>query len=60
MQRAFSGWFTAAMQAPEIKPRLAQQGLFASVKCGAAFAAIIKQQGEDYARVAREANITVQ
>jgi len=54
------GWFTAAMQAPEVKPKLPQQGLFSSVRCGTAFGAMIKQQVEDYTRVAREANIKVE
>jgi len=54
------GWFTAAMAAPEVKPKLAQQGLFSAVRCGAAFGAMLKKQVEDYTRVAREANIKVQ
>jgi tripartite-type tricarboxylate transporter receptor subunit TctC len=43
-----------------VKPKLAQQGLFPSVRCGAAFGAMLKQQGEDYTRIAREANIKVE
>jgi tripartite-type tricarboxylate transporter receptor subunit TctC len=53
-------WFAAAMQAQEVKPKLAQQGLFPSVQCGAAFGAMLRQQVGDYTRIAREANIKVE
>jgi tripartite-type tricarboxylate transporter receptor subunit TctC len=52
-----TGWFTAGMQAGEVKPRLAQQGLFPAIKCGADFTAILRGLLDDYSRVASEANI---
>ena len=34
-----AGWFSAALKAPEMKPKLAEQGLFPVGKCGAEFGA---------------------
>jgi tripartite-type tricarboxylate transporter receptor subunit TctC len=53
-------WFTAALQAPEVGERLAAQGLYPVHLCGADFAASIRRQFEDYGRIIREANITLQ
>jgi tripartite-type tricarboxylate transporter receptor subunit TctC len=53
----FVGWFTAAMQAPEIKARLARLGLSPVGTCGANFAAILRKQYDEFGRVIREANI---
>ena len=47
----------AALQAPEVKAKLLAQGLYPVGTCGADFAAHIKSQHEQYARVVREANI---
>jgi tripartite-type tricarboxylate transporter receptor subunit TctC len=52
-----AGWFTAAMQAPEVKPKLALQALSPVAKCGADFTAHLRKQYADYGRVIREANI---
>jgi tripartite-type tricarboxylate transporter receptor subunit TctC len=52
-----SASFTAAVQAPEMKPKLAMQGLFPAVRCGAKFGTYIRTQVEEYSRVIREANI---
>ena len=57
MLSQLSGWFTAAMQAPEMKPKLAMQGLFPAVRCGADFGAHIRKQVDEYSRIVREANI---
>jgi tripartite-type tricarboxylate transporter receptor subunit TctC len=54
------GWFTSALQSPEIGERLAAQGLYPVHMCGADFAAAIRRQHEDYGRIIREANITLQ
>jgi tripartite-type tricarboxylate transporter receptor subunit TctC len=54
-----SGWFTGALKAPDMKPRLAQQGLFPVGICGAEFGAYLRRQVDDYTRIIREANITV-
>ena len=50
-------WFTAAMQAPEVKPKLVAQGLYPVGTCGTDFAAYIRRQYDDYGRIIREANI---
>lgn len=50
-------WFTAAMQVPEAKEKLAAQGLYPVAACGADFTAHLRRQFDDYGRVIREANI---
>ena len=52
-----SEWFTAAMQAPDVQPKLAAQGLFSNVICGKAFGEQMRRQVEEYTTIAREANI---
>jgi tripartite-type tricarboxylate transporter receptor subunit TctC len=54
-----ASWFIAAMQAPEVKPKLIALGLYPdSIGIrGDAFGAHMRQQFEDYARVIRDANI---
>jgi tripartite-type tricarboxylate transporter receptor subunit TctC len=47
----------AAVTAPDMKPKLALQGLHPVGTCGAAFGALLRKQHDDYARVIREANI---
>src|SRR6516162_4530919 len=54
-----SGAFSGALKAPDMKPKLAQQGLFPVGMCGAEFGAYLRQQVDEYSRVIREANITV-
>lgn len=54
-----AGWFEAAMKSPDIAPKLAQQGLFPAVRCGAAFGTFMKGLIEDYTRVVKEAGIKV-
>lgn len=55
-----SGWFRAALQAPEVKSKLEAQGLFAVGTCGADFSAFIRKQYEQFGRTIREANIKPQ
>jgi len=55
-----AGWFTAAMQAPEVKAKLAVQGLFPVGLCGVGFAALLRKQCDEFGRVIREANIKVE
>ncbi len=50
-------WFAAARQAPEVKEKLAVQGLFTEKQCGADFAALMRKDYETYGRVIRDANI---
>jgi tripartite-type tricarboxylate transporter receptor subunit TctC len=52
-----SGWFSAALKAPDVKPRLEQQGLFAVGMCGADFGSYMRNLFQDYGRIIREANI---
>ena len=52
--------FTAAMQPPDIKAKLAALGLFPNGTCGADFAAILRKDYEEYGRVIREANIKME
>jgi tripartite-type tricarboxylate transporter receptor subunit TctC len=52
--------FTAAMQPPDIKAKLAALGLFPNGTCGADFAAILHKDYEEYGRVIREANIKME
>jgi tripartite-type tricarboxylate transporter receptor subunit TctC len=57
MLSQLAGLFTAALQAPEIKPKLAVQGLYPVGACGADFAAHLRKQYDDYGRLIRDANI---
>jgi tripartite-type tricarboxylate transporter receptor subunit TctC len=52
-----AGWFVAALQQPDIKAKLAVQGLYPVGTCGADFAAMLRKQNEDYGRAIREMNI---
>jgi tripartite-type tricarboxylate transporter receptor subunit TctC len=52
-----AAWFTAAMQAPDVKPKLLNLGLYPVGICGDDFAAHIRKQGDEYGRIIREANI---
>jgi tripartite-type tricarboxylate transporter receptor subunit TctC len=52
-----AGWFNAALRAPEVKVKLANQGLFPAATCGADFAALLRKQSEEFGSVIREANI---
>jgi tripartite-type tricarboxylate transporter receptor subunit TctC len=52
-----AGWFSSALRAPEIKPKLVAQGLYPVGICGADFAAYIGKQYDEYGRVIRETNI---
>jgi tripartite-type tricarboxylate transporter receptor subunit TctC len=52
-----SGWFTAAMQVPEVKTKLAVQEFVPLVTCGSDFSALLRKQYEDFGRVIRAAGI---
>jgi tripartite-type tricarboxylate transporter receptor subunit TctC len=52
-----AAWFTAALQAPEVKPKLAAQGLYPVGKCGEDFAAHLRRQFDEYGRIIREAGL---
>ena len=51
------GWFTAALQVPQVKAKLVIQGLYPVGICGADFGAFYRKQYDDYGRAIREANI---
>ena len=52
-----ASWFTAAMQAPDVKAKLLVQGMLPVATCGEPFGAHIRKQYEEFGRVIREANI---
>jgi len=51
------GWFSRALEAPDVKSKLAAQALYPNPICGAAFANHIRRQSELFARLIRELNI---
>jgi tripartite-type tricarboxylate transporter receptor subunit TctC len=55
--KQLASWFIGAMSAAEVKPKLAQQGLFTLIRCGTDFAAYLRNRIDEYGRVVREANI---
>jgi tripartite-type tricarboxylate transporter receptor subunit TctC len=50
-------WIKAAIQAPDVKPRLAALGLYPIGTCLDDFAAYIRKQYDEYGRIIHEANI---
>jgi tripartite-type tricarboxylate transporter receptor subunit TctC len=52
-----ASWFNAAMQVPDVKAKLANQGLYPSGICGSDFAALLRKQDEEFGRAIREADI---
>jgi tripartite-type tricarboxylate transporter receptor subunit TctC len=57
MVAQLSAWFSAALEIPEMKPKLAKQGLFPVGKCGAEFGAYMRKQVDEYSRIIRESGI---
>jgi tripartite-type tricarboxylate transporter receptor subunit TctC len=51
--------FSAALKAPDMAPKLAKQGLFPVGLCGSEFATYMRKLSDDYDRIIRESNITV-
>jgi tripartite-type tricarboxylate transporter receptor subunit TctC len=51
--------FAAALKAPDMSAKLGKQGLFPVGTCGADFGAYMQKLSDDYVRIIREANITV-
>jgi tripartite-type tricarboxylate transporter receptor subunit TctC len=54
-----SGWFTAALEVPEVKAKLVGLGLFPVGMCGADFSAFVHKKYEEYGHAIRELNIKV-
>jgi tripartite-type tricarboxylate transporter receptor subunit TctC len=52
-----TGWFSAALKSPDMKPKLAKQGLFPVGMCGAEFGAFMRMQVDEYGRIIRESGI---
>ena len=52
-----SGWFKAALQDPEVKAKLALQGLYPVGQCGDEFASYIRKRFDDYGAMIKESNI---
>jgi len=55
--KELSDSFLAALKAPELQPKLAQQGLFPVGTCGAPFGVFLRDIVADYERVITEAGI---
>jgi tripartite-type tricarboxylate transporter receptor subunit TctC len=52
-----AGWFTSALQAPELRAKLAPLGLYPAGVCGPEFGALIRKQYDEFGRVIREASM---
>jgi tripartite-type tricarboxylate transporter receptor subunit TctC len=52
-----AGWFTAAVQAPEVKAKLLAQAKHPAVTCGADFTVFLRSQYDEFGRAIQEANI---
>lgn len=55
--KQLSGWFSGALKAPEVQPRLAQQGLFPVGMCGVPFSDFMRRMVDDYTRIIRESGM---
>jgi tripartite-type tricarboxylate transporter receptor subunit TctC len=52
-----AGWFTTALQAPDVKAKLLALALYPVGMCGADFLTFIRKQYDEYGQIIREANI---
>jgi tripartite-type tricarboxylate transporter receptor subunit TctC len=57
MVSQLADWFTRSVQVPEIRSKLAAQGINPEATCGAQFSADMRRQYDAYGRAVREANI---
>jgi tripartite-type tricarboxylate transporter receptor subunit TctC len=55
-----AGWFTAALQAPEIRSKLAGLDHEPVGRCGEEFGTLVRKQFNDYGRAIRESNIKME
>ena len=55
-----ASWFTAAIEAPESKAKLAAQYLYTGGPCGDAFGAFLRERYDEYGRLAAEAGLKAQ
>jgi tripartite-type tricarboxylate transporter receptor subunit TctC len=56
----FASWLKAALQDPEVKAKLALQGLYPVGMCGDEFATYVRKRFDDYGEMIRESNIKAQ
>jgi hypothetical protein len=54
-----SGWFSAALEVPEVKAKLVGLGLFPMGMCGVDFSALVRKKYEEYGHTIREFKIKV-
>jgi tripartite-type tricarboxylate transporter receptor subunit TctC len=54
------GWFRTALADPEVKTKLALQGLYPVESCGEEFGAYIRKRYDDYGEAIRDANMKPQ
>jgi tripartite-type tricarboxylate transporter receptor subunit TctC len=59
MVSQLAGWFSAAIQMPDVRARLVAQGFFPVGMCGADFGALVRRQHDEYGRAIRELNFKV-
>jgi len=52
-----TAWFTKALQVPEVKAKLAAQGMFPVADCGVKFAAFIEKESKDFGEAIKASNI---
>jgi tripartite-type tricarboxylate transporter receptor subunit TctC len=52
-----AAWFTAALRAPNLAPKLAQLELYPVALCGRDFDTYLRQEKDEYSRIVREAKI---
>jgi len=55
-----ASWFTAAMQAPDVKTKLATQAFHPINLCGAPFGAFLREQNDMFVRIIRHAHIAAE
>src|SRR4029078_6889643 len=56
----YAGWLKAALADPDVKAKLALQGLYPVGMCGDEFAAYIRKRFDDYGEMIREYHIKAQ
>jgi tripartite-type tricarboxylate transporter receptor subunit TctC len=55
-----AGWFAAALQVPEVKAKLALQGLYPVGMCGADFAGFVRKRYDEYGEAIRATGLKPQ
>jgi tripartite-type tricarboxylate transporter receptor subunit TctC len=55
--KQLTGWFSAALKAPDVQPKLARQGLFPVGMCGAPFGDFMRKHVAEYTRIIKESGI---